>query len=77
MEQYTLTNGEKINVNYGSGKLQERMERNGWRMMLRENYRESPSELYERLKANGYKQVKVYWDSTMIRGLHTYFAFVK
>jgi hypothetical protein len=65
----------EIKVNYCGGKQQERMIKNGWRMILAE-FRETPEELYERLVARGYK-VKVYWDSTRIRGIHDYFAFVK
>lgn len=67
----------KIKVNYCGREAQERMIKNGWRLILTESYRETPEELYNRLVAQGYKQVKVYWEGTRIRGIHNYFAFVK
>ncbi len=65
-----------MKVNYCGGSQQERMIKNGWRMILA-NFRETPEELYERLTARGYKQVKVYWVGTAVKGIHDYFAFVK
>lgn len=65
-----------MKVNYCGGSQQERMIANGWRMILAE-FRESPEELYERLVKYGYEKVKVYWNSTRIKSLHSYFAFVK
>ena len=67
----------EIKVNYCGRKQQDRMEKNGWFLMLAE-FGETPEELYKRLTEEGhYKQVKVYWEGTMIRGIHDYFAFVK
>ena len=65
-----------IKVNYCGGKQQERMIKNGWFLVCAE-FGETPEELYNRLVASGYKQVKVYWEGTRIRGIHSYFAFVK
>ena len=72
-------NGSLVNVNNGGAKeFQERMIRNGWRIQLPLNYSESAQALYDRLAATGcYSDIKVYWSSTRIRGLHEYFAFVK
>ena len=66
----------ELKVNYCGGKQQEKMVKNGWSLRVAE-YRETPEELYNRLVKTGYKQVKVYWTSTRIRGIHSYFAFVK
>lgn len=67
---------ENIKVNHCGGKQQERMIQNGWTLKLAE-FRETPEELYNRLIASGYKQIKVYWEGTRVRGIHSYFAFVK
>lgn len=74
-----IKNGKHVNVNNGGGKeFQQRMLRNGWRIQLPLNYSESAQALYNRLNATGrYFDIKVYWSSTRIRGLHDYFAFVK
>lgn len=74
-----IKNGKLANVNNGGSKeFQERMIRNGWRIQLPLNYSESAQALYDRLAASGrYSDIKVYWSSTRIRGLHEYFAFVK
>lgn len=66
-----------LKVNYCGNEQQTRMIKNGWTTMLRNSYSETPEELYDRLINSGYKQVKVYWCGTMIRGIHSYFAFVK
>lgn len=66
-----------MKVNYCGGKAQKKMIANGWKLMLADSYRESPEDIYERLTKMGYSQVKVYYESTCIRGLHSYFAFVK
>ena len=66
-----------MKINHCGNEAQERMIKNGWKLMLTENYLETPEELYTRLIAKGYKQVKVYWQGTRIRGIHDYFAFVK
>ena len=72
-------NGKLVNVNNGGGKaFQDRMIANGWRIQLAKDYSESAQALYDRLEATGlYSDIKVYWSSTRIRGLHDYFAFVK
>lgn len=74
-----IKNGKRVNVNNGGGKeFQERMLHNGWRIQLPINYSESAQALYDRLNGTGrYSDIKVYWSSTRIRGLHEYFAFVK
>jgi hypothetical protein len=75
----TITNkdGKEINVNYCGRVAQEKMIKNGWNIKLTLNAYEDAQELYDRLNNMGYKQVKVYWDTTCIRGYHSYFAFVK
>lgn len=71
-------NGKMVNVNYASGALQDRMVNNGWRIELMDNCNESAQGLYDRLAATGlYKDIKVYYCTTAIRGLHKYVAFVK
>lgn len=65
-----------MKVNYCGGKQQDRMIKNGWRIKLEEYCCESPEHMYERLSKE-YSKVKVYYDTTRIRGLHKYFAFVK
>jgi hypothetical protein len=69
-------NGKTIKVNHCGGEQQERMCKNGWFLICAE-FRESPEELYDRLIARGYSKVKVYWEGTRIRGIHSYFAFAK
>ena len=65
-----------MKVNYCGKAQQERMEKNGWWLELAD-LNETPEHLYERLTNKGYKQVKVYWIGTRIRGIRDYFAFVK
>lgn len=65
-----------MKVNYCGGAQQERMIANGWRIALSE-FRETPEELLERLTKAGYSKVKVYYESTRVRGIHDYFAMVK
>ena len=65
-----------MKVNYCGKAQQERMIKNGWTLKLAE-VGEFEEELYERLSKEGYSQVKIYYDTTMIRGLHKYFAMVK
>lgn len=71
--------GKLVNVNNGGNNdFQKRMIANGWRIELTKNCSESAQALYDRLEATGrYSDIKVYWSSTRIRGLHEYFAFVK
>lgn len=71
-----IRNGKVIKVNHCGGKQQETMCNNGWTLML-SKFNETPEELFDRLERNGYKQIKVYWEGTRIRGIHSYFAFVK
>lgn len=66
-----------MKVNYCGNKAQKRMIENGWKVMLAEGYCEPPEHIYERLIKEGYSQVKVYYETTCIRGLHSYFAMVK
>ena len=68
---------ETMKCNNLNGAGQKRMERNGWHMQLPLNCSETPDEIYDRLVKAGYRQVKVYWCGTQIRGIHSYFAFVK
>lgn len=74
-----IKNGVEVNVNNGSGKsLQDRMIANGWVMKLGTSCDESAQELYDRLNSTGYyKDIKVYYTTTQIRGIYSYFAFVK
>jgi hypothetical protein len=66
-----------MKVNYCGGKQQEKMMKNGWRIELAQSYTESPEEIYNRLTDCGYSKVKIYYETTRIRGLHSYFAMVK
>ena len=66
-----------MKVNYCGGAQQDRMIANGWTIMLAKNYIESPEEMLARLTDMGFSKVKVYYESTRIRGLHSYFAMVK
>lgn len=68
---------KELKVNYCGRAQQDRMEKNGWTLKIRESVRETPEELYDRLIAQGYTQVKVYWEGTRVKGIHSYFAFVK
>lgn len=73
---YIDNESKNVTVNYCGRHAQDRMIKNGWSIRLRENYSEYPQDLYDRLSVD-YKQVKIYWDSTAIRGCHTYFAMVR
>lgn len=64
-----------MKVNYLGSKGQERMIKNGWRIKLVE-FGETSDQLYERLSKR-YSKVKVYYDTTRVRGYHEYFAMVK
>jgi hypothetical protein len=76
MEYYEM-NGERVRINYCGREAQERMSRNGWRLYVRDSYQETCEQLYERVSGYGYKQVKIYWCGTMVKGIHSYFAFAK
>ena len=65
------------NVRYCGGKEQEKMLSRGWRIIVTESCHEMPEDLFNRCEAMGYKKVKVYYDTTRVRGLHSYFAMVK
>lgn len=64
------------NVRYCGRQGQLDMEARGWMLMLPLSCRETPEEIFERLSRD-YSKVKVYWDTTAVRGYHEYFAFVK
>lgn len=66
-----------MKVNYLGREGQERMIRNGWKIMLPINYTETAEKMFERLSNMGYTHIKIYWESTAIRGLHKYIAMVK
>lgn len=68
---------EQIKVNYCGRKRQERLIARGWQVVVPKDYHETPEQLYQRLTDAGYSKVKVYWEGTMIRGIHSYFAMVK
>lgn len=73
-----MKNGKEVKVNYGGTQFQERMSRNGWYLKIADNYGESAQTLYDKLAATGYySDIKIYWDSTCVRGLRKYYAFVK
>lgn len=57
---------------------QNRMLRNGWRLELADISEEvyNADMLYSRL-SESYENVKIYYDTTMIRGLHKNFAMCK
>lgn len=65
------------NARYCGGKEQERMLANGWRIIVTDSCRETPEDLFNRCVSMGYKKVKVYYEATRVRGLHSYFAMVK
>ena len=64
-----------MKVNYLGGKGQERMIKNGWTIKL-VKFDETSDQLYERLSQR-YSKVKVYYNTTRVRGYHKYFAMVK
>ena len=64
------------NPRYCGGKEQEEMEARGWRVMIKDRMDETAEEMFERL-SKSYSKVKIYWDTTRVRGLHDYFAMVK
>ena len=72
---YIDRNGKSHRVNYCGGKMQKEMADRGWTLKLI-NRGETAQQTYDRL-AESYSQVKVYYDTTMIRGYHENFAFVK
>lgn len=61
---------------YCGGTEQDEMEARGWRVMVKEHMNETAEEMFERL-IKSYSKVKIYWDTTRVRGLHSYFAMVK
>ena len=67
------------NVNYCRREQQERMLRLGWKLKIARNVQEEldGDALYTRLLEEGYEKVRVYYDTTAIRGFHCNFAFVK
>lgn len=76
---YTIIkNGVETKVNYCGKDAQKRMISNGWRIELQDNSNESEQALYDRLEATGnYTDIKIYYNTTMIRGYHKFFAMVK
>lgn len=65
-----------MKVRYCGAKEQDRMIKNGWKIELPINYQEQPEAIFKRLQKE-YAKVKIYYSTTMIRGLHEYFAMVK
>ena len=63
-------------VRYLGRKEQERMIANGWSIRLPESLCETPNHIFDRLSKR-YSKVKVYYEATVIRGYHSYFAMVK
>ena len=61
---------------YCGGKEQEKMIDRGWKLKIAEDPRETPREIFDRL-IQSYDRVKIYYDTTRVRGLHSYFAMVK
>jgi hypothetical protein len=59
----------------GNKRIDEMCER-GWRIKLVDSYHETPQELYNRL-SELYEDVRIYEDTTRIRGLHTIFAMCR
>ncbi len=84
-ETYTDKNGRVCNI-YNLGRYgQIRMEDKGWRLRITQTVKdegavyvrsETPQELYDRLSKQ-YAKVKVYYSGTMVRGIHSYYAFCK
>lgn len=64
------------NPRYCGGKEQEKMIARGWKLKIAEDPRETPREIFDRL-IQSYDRVKIYYDTTRVRGLHSYFAMVK
>lgn len=64
------------NPRYCGGKEQEAMMARGWKIRIAEDPRETPREIFDRL-IQSYDRVKIYYDTTRVRGLHSYFAMVK
>lgn len=76
---YTIIkNGVETKVNYCGKDAQERMIKNGWRIELQAYANENEQDMYDRLEATGkYKDIKIYYSTTRIRGYHSFFAMVK
>lgn len=64
-----------MKVNYCGGKAQARMVKNGWRIVT-PNWNETEEHLHDRLSKD-YEDVRIYWEGTQIRGIHSIFAMVK
>ena len=64
------------NPRYCGGKEQEKMMARGWKIRTAKDPRETPREIFDRL-IQSYDRVKIYYDTTRVRGLHSYFAMVK
>lgn len=73
---YTTKDGKKRNSYVLSGKRQDTMIHNGWRLCLAKSYCETEQQMYDRL-INLYSDVRIYEDTTMIRGLHSIFAMCR
>jgi len=56
---------------------QERMIKNGWRIMVKNSSRESNEDLIKRLNVLGYNKIKLYEETTNVRGYHHVFAMCK
>lgn len=64
------------NVRYCGNKEQDRMVANGWHIALQETIHETTDEMFERL-SKSWDKVKIYYEATRVRGIHSYFAMVK
>ena len=51
--------------------------REGWRMKLKNDCRESNKEFFERLVAEGYTKISFYEVTTRVRGYHDVIAYCK
>ena len=64
------------NPRYCGRKEQEKMMARGWMLKIANDPRETPREIFDRL-TQSYDRVKIYYDTTRVRGLYSYFAMVK
>lgn len=73
---YTTKNGTRKNPYVLSAKRQDEMANRGWTLCLADSYSETEQQLYDRLSQR-YDDVRIYEDTTRIKGLHNIFAMCR
>lgn len=73
-------NGREVKTNWYKGRcsypLSNGEDRNGWRIRVKTDFRESDEEFVERL-GEFYSRVSLYESTTNVPGYHEVFAYVK